>query len=151
MVSLKNYANIKCVFRGLSILDECNQPLFVESMSQLLENKQQAVLEPRLLRQLLQASALAQAAGVSVSLPEPLHKAAAKWWRTTANTVPSLTHDGVSRTLKNLGVKHRVLVFLQEGLPTVDIALEAWGDQPKVAIQVRTVSTLSLPPFLCMR
>lgn len=105
-------------------------------MSQLLDKQQQRSLEPRLLRQLLQASTLARAAGMPVSLPQPLEKSAAKWWRTTANRVPSLSHDGVSRTLKNLGVKHKVLVFLMEGLPTVDIALEAGTDQQKVAIQV---------------
>lgn len=124
------------VIWGLSILDECRQPLFSEGMSQLLDKQQQRSLEPRLLRQLLQASALARAAGMPVSLPQPLEKAAAKWWRTTANRVPSLSHDGVSRSLKNLGVKHKVLVFLVEGLPTVDIALEAGTDQQKVAIQV---------------
>ncbi|BDA48783.1 probable RAP domain-containing protein, chloroplastic [Coccomyxa sp. Obi] len=124
------------VIWGLSILDECREPLFAEGISQLLDKQQQRSLEPRLLRQLLQASALARAAGMPVSLPQALEKAAAKWWRTTANRVPSLSHDGVSRTLKNLGVKHKVLVFLLEGLPTVDIALEAGTDQQKVAIQV---------------
>ncbi len=117
-------------------MDECRQPLFAVGTSQLLDKQQQRSLEPRLLRQLLQASTLARAAGVPVSLPQPLEKSAAKWWRTTANRVPSLSHDGVSRTLKNLGVKHKVLVFLMEGLPTVDIALEAGTDQQKVAIQV---------------
>ncbi len=132
-------------FRGLSILDECRQPLFAEGMSHLLSKQQQRSLEPRLLRQLLQASTLARAAGMPVSLPEPLEKSAAKWWRTTANRVPSLSHDGVSRTLKNLGVKHKILVFLMEGLPTVDIALEAGTDQQKVAIQVNlTVRDSSL-------
>lgn len=120
-------------------------------MSQLLDKHQQRSMEPRLLRQLLQAAALAQAAGVPVSLPETVEKAAAKWWRTTATAVPSLSHEGVSHTLKRLGVKHRVLVFLREGLPTVDIAVEAWADQQKVAIQVRPVLfPLHVVPGCCL-
>ena len=137
------------VHRGISILDECQQSMFAEGMSQLLDKQQQRSLEPRLLRQLLQASALAQAAGVPVSLPQVLEKAAAKWWRATANTVPSLSHDGVSHTLKRLGVKHRVLVFLREGLPTIDIALEAWADQQKVALQVRLLFFFSPLHVFC--
>ena len=135
-------------FRGLSILDQCSQPLFTEGMCQLLDRQQQRSLEPRLLRQLLQASALAQAAGVSISLPQPIAKAAGKWWRASANRVPSLSHDGVSRTLKHLGVKHKMLVFLGEGLPTVDIALEAGAEQQKVAIQVTYLVPINVLPHI---
>lgn len=120
------------------MLEEWQQALFADGMRLVLDAHQQRSLEPRLLRQLLQASALARAAGVPVSLPERVEKAAAKWWRTTATTVPSLSHGGVSRTLKGLGVKHRVVVFLGDGLPTVDIALEDTVNQQRVAIQVRT-------------
>lgn len=115
------------------MLGQCRQALFGEALQAVLQKHAQRSLEPRLLRQLLQAAALARAQGVPAALPEAVAKTAGKWWGTTANKVPSLSHVGVSGLLKSMGVEHTVMVTLGAGLPTVDIAID--GEHP-VAIQV---------------
>lgn len=110
-------------------------------MRDVLQRHEQRSLEPRLLRQLLQAAALARAQGVRAALPEAMARTASKWWGTAANKVPSLSHVSVSGLLKGMGVEHTSMVPLGAGLPTVDIAVD--GEQP-VAIQV-----YFLCPLLC--
>jgi hypothetical protein len=130
--------------------------VFSKALREALRRHEQRSLEPRLLRQLLQAAALARTDGVSAALPEPLARSATKWWNTTASKVASLSHTGVSSLLKSMKVDHRVMVRLGGGLPTVDIAVE--GSQP-IAIQVcsfllhcgghEMTSLLLMPNHLC--
>ena len=123
------------------MLGECKQPVFDVALALMLtdSDEQRRVLEPRLLRQLLQASVMAQAQGVAAELPPHVQRAAAKWLHANSNTVPSLSHARASKALKSLGVKHQLMVSVAEGLPTVDIAVEhPMGGQP-IAVQVPTV------------
>ncbi len=120
------------------MLGECHQPIFGVALALVLSegDEQRRVLEPRLLRQLLQASMMAQAQGVEASLPPHVQRAAAKWLHANSNTVPSLSHMRASKALKSLGLKHQLMVSVAEGLPTVDIALEQPSGGQQVAVQV---------------
>ena len=85
---------------------------------------------------------LAEAAGVEVSLPAQVRRTAAKWWSTTRNMVPSLSHSSISAQLRQRGVPHTMLVHLGEGLPTADIAIQPKNGSKSLAIQVEPPSLL---------
>ncbi|CAL5223598.1 g6137 [Coccomyxa viridis] len=121
---------------GLGVMDLCDQPIFEAAFEAAVQRHSYRSLEPRLLRQLLQAAALAEAAGVEVSMPEQTRRTAAKWWGATRNIVPSLTHSSVSQQLRQQGVPHKMLLPLGDGLPTIDIAIQPKTGSRSVAVQV---------------
>ena len=85
---------------------------------------------------------LAEAAGVEMSLPAQLRRTAAKWWSTTRNMVPSLSHSSISAQLRQRGVPHTMLVHLGEGLPSAEIAIQPKNGSRALAVQVRPPSRL---------
>lgn len=66
--------------RGLGVLGESRQPVFASALALVLAEDEQRIMEPRLLRQLLQASLLAQAQDVAAQLPPRMEQAAMKWY-----------------------------------------------------------------------
>ena len=85
----------------------------------------------------MQAFCLAEGAGVDVSMPENTRRTAAKWWSTTRNMVPSLSHSSISQQLREQGVPHAMMVPLGDGLPTADIAIQPKTGSRSIAVQVR--------------
>ena len=117
-------------------MGESRQPIFAQALSLVLGETDKRLLEPRLLRQLLQASQLAYAQGVLAELPPHVLQAGVKSWRTASSAVPSLSHLRVSGLLKTLGVKHSTMRSVGDGLPVIDIVIEPDASRLPVAMQV---------------
>ena len=117
-------------------MGESRQPIFAQALSSALGGTDRRLLEPRLLRQLLQASQLAHAQGVPAELPPHVVQAAVKSWRAASSTVPSLSHLRVSGLLKTLRVEHSTMMGVGDGLPVIDIAIQPDASRVPVALQV---------------